>query len=59
MDIEIFYVELFPSKGKDISPLIPPHALCPITTMFSTYSNKFIQKLITCTLINNFFWLRC
>lgn len=30
------YVPLFPSKGKDMSPLIPPQQLCPMTRMFGT-----------------------
>ena len=30
------YVEVGPSSGKDKRPLIPPQALWPMTTMYST-----------------------
>lgn len=43
------YVEYFPSYGKVISPLIPPQALWPITTMYCTYNTKtksFLTKSI-------------
>lgn len=42
-EIEIFgdlaYVEEDPSYGKDMTPLIPPQALCPITTISFTCQN--------------------
>lgn len=30
------YVDSEPSSGRDMRPLIPPHALWPMTTMFDT-----------------------
>uniref|UniRef100_A0A7C9DBB7 Uncharacterized protein n=1 Tax=Opuntia streptacantha TaxID=393608 RepID=A0A7C9DBB7_OPUST len=33
-------VEVGPASGKDMSPLIPPQALCPMTTIFSTLRCK-------------------